>query len=794
VDTTSPKVRDELHERLQAAVGAAYAVERELGRGGMAVVYRAADRKHGRPVAIKVLHPELAGAVGTTRFRREIEAAAGLRHPNVVPLHDSGAGEGLLYYVMPLVDGGSLRERLRREPQLPVEDTLRIARQVADALDHAHARGLVHRDIKPENILLDGGHALVSDFGIAHAMGAAAGEALTATGLALGTPAYMSPEQAAGERALDARSDVYSLACVVYEMLAGSPPYGGATPQAVLARKMVEPVPSLRVVRETLPAAVDSAVAKALAKSPADRFATATQFVGALERALVGPAPPERRPRPARRRAAAAVLTAALLAAAVPVGRRWWTTARPADGDRRIESLAVLPLENLSGDVGQDYFVLGMHGALVGELARVGGLRVVSRTSALRYRNSEKSVPEIAGELGVDAVVEGAVQRVGDSVRVQVQLVQARPAERNVWAHAYDRHVRDVPAVHADIARAVVHAVGAPARPDGVPRRAGARPVDPAAYDAYLRGRYYWSKRTEADLERALTYFRRALDHDPTFAPAYAGIGDAYVQLGGAAYAYRRPADTYPPARAAAERALQLDSTLADAHVTLAQVAGAYEWDWARAERSFRTAIALDPTYPTAHHLYSVLLVSVGRTEEALREAERARELDPLTPVITGNAARVAYFARRYDDAVAGYRTTLALGLSGGWAHVGIAMARAAQGQYGPALTELDSVRTSFGGLTEAVRGYIHARAGRREDAQQVLAVLVRRSRAEYVPPLYLAILHGALGDPDAAFASLERAVRERDGMLRFAKVEPMLDPVRGDARFGALVRRIGLQ
>lgn len=469
--------------------------------------------------------------------------------------------------------------------------------------------------------------------------------------------------------------------------------------------------------------------------------------------------------------------------------------APPATADAtRIPSLAVLPLENLSGDATQDYFVAGMHGALVGELARTGGLRVVSRTSALRYRNSGKSVPVIARELRVNAVLEGAVLRVGDSVRVQVRLFQARSAERNLWSQTYDRHVRDALAVHTDIARAVARTMDPAAAGEGTVRRAGAHSVDPRAYDAYLRGRYYWSKRTETDLERALAYFRQALDHDPTFAPAYAGMGDAYVMLGSPSYAFRRPAETYPPARAAAERALRLDSTLADAHVTLGQVASAYDRDWRRAEQSFRTAVALDPGYPTARHWYSLVLVSLGRTEEALREAQHARELDPLTPGITGNAARVAYFARRYDDAVAGYRTTIELGSSSGWPHVGIAMARAAQGRYGPALAELDPVQASFGGLTEAVRAYILARAGRPDTARRILTELVGRSREEYVAPLYIGIVYGALGERDRAFEWIGRAVRERDGMLRFVKVEPMLDPLRSDARFDVLLRRLGLQ
>jgi len=461
----------DLRTQLQAALASHYTIERELGRGGMAYVFLAQDVKHRRPVAMKVLRPEVAAVVGAERFLREVDVVARLTHPHILPLHDSGEAAGFLYYVMPFVEGESLRDRLRRERQLPLEDALQIAREVAGALSYAHSHDVVHRDIKPENILLEAAQAVVSDFGIARAISAAGGERLTETGLAVGTPAYMSPEQAMGEGLVDGRTDVYALGCVLYEMLAGEPPYTGATPQAIIARCLTEPVPPLHTLRETVPAAVERAIARALARVPADRFGSAAQFAEALAESL-------REVPTARRRARAKP--------------RVRGPAPPKVQPAHIGRLAVLPLENLSPNQEDDLFADGMTDALITTLAQIGALRVISRTSVMQYKRGRKPLPEIARELKVETVVEGTVLRSGNRVRIAAQLIHA-PTDTHLWAKNYESDLRDILTVQGDVAQAIAREIQIKLTPQEQARFAQTRPVDPEAYEAFLKGRYHLS-------------------------------------------------------------------------------------------------------------------------------------------------------------------------------------------------------------------------------------------------------------------------------------------------------------
>src|SRR2546421_955148 len=509
----------EILARLKAALADRYAIDRELGHGGTATVYLAQDLKHGRSVAIKVLRPELAAALGAERFLREIEIAARLTHPHILPLHDSGEAAGFLYYVMPFVEGESLRDRLRREQQLPIEEAVTIAREVATALSHAHSHGVVHRDIKPENILLSEGEAVVADFGIARAIVAAGAEQLTDTRLALGTPGDMSPEQATGGMQLDRPRDVHSLGCGLYEMLAGHPPFLGTTAQEILARHSLDAVPPLRTIRPELPEAVEHAVRKALAKSPADRFATAAGFIGALPQAGGPPALRRRGRRPAPFLAAG---VAAFVAGYALL------TRPPSSSDEPGQSIAVLPFKNIGGDVNNEPFSDGMTDEITTALGKVEGLRVAARSVVFRFKGKNVVPEETGRQLHVLYVLDGGVRMGGNRRRVSAQLINVARGNE-IWAEEYDRDARDrnVFAVQDEITRAIVaelrvHLSG-PASAALAKRRTGS----PEAHDLYLQGRYFFARRDSASLAKAQDYFERAIQRDSSYALACAGLSDA---------------------------------------------------------------------------------------------------------------------------------------------------------------------------------------------------------------------------------------------------------------------------
>src|SRR5213593_478487 len=466
-------------DRLQEGLADRYAIEREIGRAGMATVYVAQDLKHRRPVAVKVLHPHLAANLGAERFLREIQIAARLQHPHIVPLYDSGQAGGLLYYVMPYVEGESLRRRLEREKQLPLDDALEVARAVAAALDYAHRHHPVHRDIKPENVMLHEGEAMVTDFGIAKAVSAAAADTLTQTGTSVGTPAYMSPEQAGGAVELDGRSDVYSLGCVLYEMLAGRTPFTGPTAQAIIVKCFTEPVPPLRSARDAVPPSVEQAVMRALAKEPADRFATAAQFAQALKPAAATPP------------------------GAVPVV----TATAP-------KSIAVLPFVNMSADPENEYFTDGIAEEIINALTKVQALRVASRTSAFAFKGKNQDIRKVGEQLSVSTVLEGSVRKAGNRLRVTAQLVNVADGY-HLWSERYDRDLEDVFAIQDEIAGNIVKALRV-VLSDAEKRAIEKAPTDNVqAYDYYLRGRQFFHQFRRTGIQYARRMFERAIESDP---------------------------------------------------------------------------------------------------------------------------------------------------------------------------------------------------------------------------------------------------------------------------------------
>lgn len=643
---------DNVTPRLNSALTGRYRLEGSLGAGGMALVYRAHDLKHDRAVALKVLRPDLAHALGNERFLREIRLTARLDHPHILPLLDSGEAEGFLYYIMPYVEGESLRDRLGRERQLPLDDALQITREVADALSYAHSLGIVHRDIKPENILLAGEHARVVDFGIARAVSAAGGGELTETGLVVGTPAYMSPEQAGGERELDGRSDVYALGCVAYEMLAGHPPFIGGSAHEVLARHSLDAVPRLSAARPSVPPDVEGAIATALAKAPADRFRTASLFAEALsganaESARAGAAVP-RRP---RRMAAIGVAAVLVVAGAALIGRTMSAPSPDSAAEYQRTAIAVLPFQNLSPDPEHGYFAAGLHDELLTQLSKVAALKVISRTSVMGYAApNTPPVRQIATELAVGTIVVGSVQVVGGRLRVNVQLIDAA-GDTHLWAERYDRTLDDAFAIQSEIAQHIVAAVGAALGPAEEQRLAAAPTANPEAYRLYLQGLEYWNRpgRARQNWEAAQQLLERAVERDSSFALARATL----AQVHGATYAFRHDptAARLARRRQEAEAALRLDPTLPQAH---AAVAGVHfeRRDYASALDAYATALEGLPNDARILALRGSVHRRIGNWSESIADYQRAVQLDPRWADLfhsLGNTYRVLH---RYEEAI----------------------------------------------------------------------------------------------------------------------------------------------
>jgi len=737
-----------LLSRLQTAVRDRYSVAHEIGRGGMATVYLGDDLKHERPVAIKLLHPQLATGLGVERFLREIKTAAALTHPHIVPLFDSDEADGLLFYVMPYIDGETLRGRLTREGSLPIEDAIRITSEVAEALGYAHACGVVHRDIKPENIIFSAGRALVTDFGIARAVTAATLEALTIDGV-VGTPAYMSPEQASRSPQLDGRSDIYSLACTLYEMLTGSVPFTGPTAQAVMARHALDDVPPIRSVRPTVRHALEQAVLTALAKVPADRFATAAQFARALN------------------------------------ARDEGTTE--AEGG---ESIAVLPFANLSGDPDFEYFSEGIAEEIINALTQLPGLRVAARTSSFAFRGQGIDLAEVGAKLKVGTVLEGSVRRAGNRLRISAQLVKVGDGY-HLWSERYDREMTDIFAIQDEIAKAIATRLQVALGGEG------AHLVTPAtgnldAYHLYLKGRYYLAQRG-LGLKKALECFDQALALDPNYALAYAGLADACTVL--AEYGVAPPNLLRPKARAAVQRALELAPDLAEVYCASGALAFICDWDWPRAARDLRRAVELNPRSVAARQWLSYYLVfAEGRLEDGVAQARRALELDPLAPLLVMQLGMTLTGAGRYEEAVASFRRAgdLAPMMFQATIHLGLVFNHL--GRSDEAIAPLEVAVTTSGRhpWTLAALAVCYSSLGKLADVEAIWDELVARARREHLQPTVLAIVAASLGRMDETFDLLDRACDEHDGILVYSKRYPFFKLLQADPRMERIYRRIG--
>jgi serine/threonine protein kinase/Flp pilus assembly protein TadD len=748
----------ELIERLGAALAARYKIQRELGQGGMAVVFLAQDLKYDRDVAVKVLLPDLAAEVGPARFLREIQIAARLHHPHILPLYDSDQVDDLVYYVMPWIKGETLWKRLARERQLPVGDALQIAREVADALSYAHSCNVIHRDIKPANILLEGGHALVADFGIARAI--VGGEALTHQ--IIGTPAYMSPEQIDGSEYIDGRSDIYSLACVLFEMLVGERPFKGSTITGVIANRLTNPTPSPRVFRELVPEAVDAAVRKAMVTLPADRFSTAAQFAESLG-------------------------TSATVAIAVGAAQAMVQEVTVPN------SVAVLPFENMSTDPENEYFSDGITDDIIAQLSKISALKVISRTSSMRYKKTSRTIAAIAEELGVGAILEGSVRRAGPRVRIVAHLINPK-TEQRLWGETFDRQLTDVFEVQSEVAQQITGALSVALSPEER-QRVERKPTDNAdAYNLYLLGRHHANKWSEANVQKAIDYFQLAIAKDPRYAVAYAGLADAYELLS-IGIGSNPAIENLAQAKTMALKALEMDDNLAEAHTSLAYALWLGDLDWSGAEREFKRAIELNSNYVMAREWHAEYLAALGRHDEALAEIKSAQQLDPLSVPVNRAAGWVLYFARRYDEAIEELRKALVMDPDFLGARLVLWWAQVAKGAYDGAIADIrrEIERPGSGTVKKLMLAYACGAAGKPEEARGILWELESKLASDDRRAFLSVLPLSAVDEKDRAFQQLQRAFELREPGVLFLRVAPWADGLRSDPRYGALVGKLGL-
>jgi len=771
----------------------------------MATVYLAEDLKHHRQVAIKVLAPELAAALGPDRFLREIEVSARLSHPHILPLYDSGEAAGFLYYVMPFVDGESLRDRLTRERQLPLDDALQITREVADALSYAHSHSVVHRDIKPENILLESGHAVVADFGIARAISTARGEHLTATGVAIGTPAYMSPEQVDGSSDIDGRSDLYSLGCVLYEMLAGQPPFTGPTVDSVVRQQQAAEPPDITVIRPAVPAWVATALTRALAKTPADRFTSIARFAEALAGRGAGATPhgtelPIEHPSPRWRLLALSGLSVVVVITGALLVRRGGLGGAPAQAEHAYQrsAIAVLPFQNLNAEGPYAYFAGGLHGELLTQLSNVAALTVISRTSVMGYADRSTPLRQIAAELGVGSLVEGSVQVVGARLRVNVQLIDAM-SDAPLWAERYDRTLDDAFAIQSDVAKQIVAAVGAAVSHTEQEGLSAAPTANAEAYRLYVQGRDYSYRPgyVRQNLEIAQQLFERALGLDPGFALAHVELSEVH----GRTYWFRYDPSTERAARQReeAEAALRLAPSLPQAHVAMGMAHYQGQRDYRRAMDEFAIALKGLPNDAQLWANIGYAQRRLGDWTKAFAAFERATQLDPRNADLFADLGGTTFrLVHRYADAARAYDQALSIAPDDHAAAV-------QKGQnYALWQGQLDSLRAVLNRLprdvdlgavgTNAAQYLDLALWGRQADSMLRLLVTARRQVFEgiqyFLPSsLYAAWAHQLRDDRPSSRAAFDSARVFLDSVLLELPNDWRVHAARGQA-LGGLGRR----
>ncbi len=771
-----------------------YKIVELIGRGGMGVVYKAEDTKLKRTVALKFLPPSFSlDEDAKKRFIHEAQAASSLQHNNICTVHDIDETEdGQMFICMDCYAGETLSKKIARGP-LKLDDSIDITIQINQGLLKAHEQKIIHRDIKPANIFItNDGIVKILDFGLAKL---SRQTVMTKMGSTVGTIAYMSPEQTKGEM-VDHRTDIWSLGVVFYEMITGQLPFKGDYDQAVtysIINEVAEPPTALRT---GVPMELERIVNKTLAKNPDERYqrvdemlvdlkGLGKEFESGTTKQTVITTPLK----PNRKKYVIGVIAGLFLV--LLVAFYFIFLNKPLTIERK--SVAVLPFQNISEDKANEYFSDGITEDVITHLSKIGDLKVISRTSTMLYKDSKKSLQEIGRELGVETILEGSVRRAGNRVRIVSQLIDAKTDE-HIWAETYDREMKDIFAIQSDVAKQIAAALKVKFSFSEKERIEKIQTENTEAYQLYLKGRFHWNKRTLADIEKAIDYFNQAIEKDPNYALAYAGLASAYVVLPD--YYGLPPKDVYPKTEASVRKALELDATLSEPYAVMGLMK-AHQWDWESAESEYKRSIELNPNYPTVHQWYSILLSSLRRLDEALAEIKRAQELDPLSLVINYNVGWAMYFMRQYDKAIDQFRETLDLDPNYISARVSLGGLYAAQGKFEEAISELQKARSLVdrGDPTSlAELGSTYALAGRKDEAQKILDELLEYSKQGYPVSLAIATVYGGLGDKEKVFEWLESAYQSRESKFPLINVHPVCDSIRSDPRFIALLKKIGLE